>query len=58
MTFDFDVCVSTNDDVKEGTLCLHHANVQVEADRFEEAELLAAQIAGCHGMVTQTRVRI
>lgn len=54
--FSFDVEVSTHDDLKNGILALRvhgsrHAwhRVVIAADTRDEAALLAAQMASCHG---------
>ncbi len=63
--FSFDVEVSTHDALREGVLALklygaQHAfhRVVVAADTIDEAALIAAQMASCHGMCTAVYPRI
>lgn len=60
-TYEFDICTSTHEYVKQGVLCTQHMLATIMADTFQEADLTASQMAYGHtfgGMVTKTRVRI
>lgn len=57
-TYEFDVAVSTHDLVKQGIIACRFIRVLVAADSYTEAELIATQMAGCHGMPTAVFVRI
>lgn len=56
--WEFDVAVSTHDLVKAGVTVAAWIRVQVAAYSYDEAHLVAGQMAACHGMPTDALVRI
>lgn len=60
MIFEFDICVSSHDALKEGILCFpgQHRRTVVLADTYQEAELIALQMAVASGYVTRVLIRI
>lgn len=64
MLYSFDVEVSTHDDLRLGVLAIKLYGSQrtwhrvvVDAENANDAELIAAQMACCHGMCTATYPR-
>lgn len=49
MIFEFDVAVSTHDLLKEGVVRRHWTRVAVSASGYQEARLIALQMAACGG---------
>jgi hypothetical protein len=56
--WEFDVGVTTQEDLKRGVLVDHYVLVQVEADDYLEASLSAIQMAWCVGYATECLPRI
>jgi hypothetical protein len=57
VTWEFDVGVTTHDLLKEGVVVAKWIRVYVWSEDAMDAHLLACQIAGCHGYVTEIRYR-
>lgn len=57
VAWEFDVAVTTHDLLKEGVVVIQWVRVYVWSDDAMDAHVLAGQIVGCHGYVTEIRYR-
>lgn len=55
--WEFDVGVTTHDLLKKGVCVAQWVRVVVWAESAMEAHVIAGQIVGCHGYVTEIRYR-